>query len=297
MYQIILGAVGAFIKILEITWLTYLIKRLHDRNMMKRYFTYRDEKSDRFWVIETKEDELFTFYGKNKPRATEMGKKTSELCEAGQRNKKLFDTDDECEKEAAKLIAKKLKVGYLEQEEFFISLYNEIKYLHSWTRTSKINEVLAELDKRDKPLVITYGASDWVESLRSTFAYRSQYHNSNLNCEAVKALAYHLPKLEAANDETKESFLILYGFALRSAAIMDDEKLGEFCRGHLPTETNNKYIAFGLAYSSAKWNNGKDIEKYLKTAITNHRDDEDFEKDDFFKPYMEIIKKHADKHW
>jgi hypothetical protein len=27
--------------------------------------------------------------------------------------------------------------------------------------------------------------------------------------------------------------------------------------------------------------NGKDIKKYLKTAITNHRDNEDFEKDNF----------------
>jgi hypothetical protein len=79
---------------------------------------------------------------------------------------------------------------------------------------------------------------------------------------------------------------------------MGDEKLDEFCREQLPTETNNKYIAFGLAYSAAKWNNNIDnIKKYLKTAITHHSDDEAFEEDEFFKPYMKTIKAYANKHW
>jgi predicted DNA-binding WGR domain protein len=268
---------------------------------MKRFFTYKDEKSDRFWAIETKEDELFTFYGKNN------NKDDDPLCSKGQNAEKLFDTDEECEREANKLVAKKLKEGYIEQEEFFISLYNEIKYMcspdyfrehareaaseasHSWKWESTLGEVLKELDKRERPFLVSYGTGDWVESLATSFDFRVMY-NHELEHKLIADLAYHLPKLEAADDEGKKNLLSLYGFALQSAAISSDEKLYAFCREQVPLETDLHYLAKGLVFSAAKWNRGEDeVNKYLRTSIKYWGDSRDFENEDFFKPYMKKV--------
>ena len=65
---------------------------------------FKDEKSDKFWFIETLDCELMVNYGKTGV--------------TGKYEIKEFDTVEECEKEALKLINSKKKKGYQEFPEF-----------------------------------------------------------------------------------------------------------------------------------------------------------------------------------
>ena len=62
---------------------------------MQKALRYTDEKSDKFWRIETAGCELVTNWGKNGT--------------TGRYEIKDFDTEDECEKQAFKLVRSKEK--------------------------------------------------------------------------------------------------------------------------------------------------------------------------------------------
>jgi predicted DNA-binding WGR domain protein len=68
---------------------------------MKRTFVYTDEKSNKFWSIETSGTDFTVTYGK--------------VGSDGQTSEKSFASNDECKKAADKLIAEKTKKGYIEQ--------------------------------------------------------------------------------------------------------------------------------------------------------------------------------------
>ncbi len=67
---------------------------------MKKTFTYKDEKSDKFWTIETNGAEFTVTFGK--------------AGTAGQTSNKTFADEAACTKEAEKLIKEKTKKGYTE---------------------------------------------------------------------------------------------------------------------------------------------------------------------------------------
>jgi Leucine-rich repeat (LRR) protein/predicted DNA-binding WGR domain protein len=67
---------------------------------MKHYLTYKDEKSDKFWEIETNGNSFTVTYGKTGT--------------AGSSQIKSFDSDEKCLKEAEKLVAEKKKKGYVD---------------------------------------------------------------------------------------------------------------------------------------------------------------------------------------
>ncbi|ULH27803.1 LIC_11051 family fibronectin-binding protein [Leptospira weilii] len=67
---------------------------------MKHHLTYKDDKSDKFWNIEVSGKSFTVTYGK-------MGT-------AGQTQTKTFGSEEECQKEAKKLLSEKLKKGYAE---------------------------------------------------------------------------------------------------------------------------------------------------------------------------------------
>ena len=72
--------------------------------MISKTLRYIDEKSDKFWRVETLDTALVTNWGK-----------------AGTNGKyalKEFDSEEECRKEAEKLFRSKLKKGYAEWNEF-----------------------------------------------------------------------------------------------------------------------------------------------------------------------------------
>lgn len=67
---------------------------------MKKCFIYNDEKSNKFWWIDYKEDSLAVNYGK--------------VGSIGKFQTKEFDNEEQCLKAASKLIAAKMKKGYQE---------------------------------------------------------------------------------------------------------------------------------------------------------------------------------------
>ncbi|EMO14840.1 WGR domain protein [Leptospira santarosai str. CBC523] len=67
---------------------------------MKHHLTFKDDKSDKFWNIEVDETSFTVTYGK-----------TGTI---GQTQTKSFDDEKKCLKEAEKLLAEKLKKGYVE---------------------------------------------------------------------------------------------------------------------------------------------------------------------------------------
>lgn len=74
---------------------------------MKRIFEYSDDKSNKFWSIETNDNEFTVVFGKT---GTD-----------GQSQTKLFTDREACEKEMEKLIREKTKKGYEEQVEISIN--------------------------------------------------------------------------------------------------------------------------------------------------------------------------------
>lgn len=61
---------------------------------------FKNEKSDKFWLVETLDSEMMVNYGK--------------IGTTGKYEIKRFDSSEECEKEAFKLINSKKKKGYEE---------------------------------------------------------------------------------------------------------------------------------------------------------------------------------------
>jgi predicted DNA-binding WGR domain protein len=79
---------------------------------MKHYFTYKDDKSDKFWHIEVKGKSFTVMYGKTGT--------------AGTSQTKSFASQEQCKKEAEKLLNEKLKKGYQAVEEEGKQDYREI---------------------------------------------------------------------------------------------------------------------------------------------------------------------------
>ncbi len=71
---------------------------------MKRAFYYKDDKSDKFWCIDYSECDIAVNYGKTGT--------------SGKYELKEFASEEECLKQAEKLIAQKIKKGYSETNEF-----------------------------------------------------------------------------------------------------------------------------------------------------------------------------------
>ncbi|UPY79473.1 WGR domain-containing protein [Leptospira weilii] len=75
---------------------------------MKRYLTYKDDKSDKFWNIEVSGTSFTVTYGKTGT--------------SGQTQTKDFDSEEKCLKEAQKLLSEKLKKGYKEDWKTYYGL-------------------------------------------------------------------------------------------------------------------------------------------------------------------------------
>lgn len=71
---------------------------------MKKYFTFKDNKSDKFWSIDYSGNDFTVNYGK-----------TGAI---GKYEIKEFESEEACKKEAEKLISQKIKKGYKEIEHY-----------------------------------------------------------------------------------------------------------------------------------------------------------------------------------
>ncbi|EMF83368.1 leucine rich repeat protein [Leptospira weilii serovar Topaz str. LT2116] len=69
---------------------------------MKKYLTYHDEGSNKFWSVQVSGNTFTVLFGK--------------IGSSGQSSTKSFGSENECLKEAEKLLQEKLKKGYVESE-------------------------------------------------------------------------------------------------------------------------------------------------------------------------------------
>lgn len=105
---------------------------------MKHYLTFKDDKSDKFWQIETEGKSFTVTYGKTGS--------------VGVTKIKEFANAEKCEQEAAKLLAEKIKKGYTESdvnkpktESFKPSTSAAQNYLESWKSIVKSKKLSQSL--------------------------------------------------------------------------------------------------------------------------------------------------------
>lgn len=97
---------------------------------MKRKFIFKDDKSDKFWTVEVEGATLTVIFGKTNT--------------AGNANVKEFESGEEAEREAQKLIKEKLKKGYFETQEEASCKLAEAEFWNLVERAKKKSEDVFE---------------------------------------------------------------------------------------------------------------------------------------------------------
>lgn len=94
---------------------------------MKHYLTFKDGKSDKFWQIETTGKSFKVTYGKTGS--------------VGVTQTKEFANAEKCEQEAAKLIAEKIKKGYIEKSKKPQENSKSTSYKEDWAKIVSNNKI------------------------------------------------------------------------------------------------------------------------------------------------------------
>lgn len=155
---------------------------------MKRAFTYQDEKSAKFWIIDYSNTKLCVHFGK--------------INSVGKQNIKEFESDENCEKEALKLISSKIKKGYKEQIDFnFEEQKSEQKSIPSEQKSIPLEQkfilkdivydvhasnIKVEYDDMDIILFPEVNASIEDDNVEYEMSTVSLYHNEGFNTHTSK---------------------------------------------------------------------------------------------------------------
>jgi uncharacterized protein YfeS len=138
---------------------------------MKRAFVYKDEKSDKFWWISYDGTDFVVNYGKSGT--------------TGKYEVKEFDSEEECEKQALKLINQKIKKGYKENLDFdFINRnYFDDEEIGLHRKTSHPNFVkyfkedfYYDCCNEEAP----FGSDEGSDALSELIDYIKKYGNNNI---------------------------------------------------------------------------------------------------------------------
>lgn len=117
---------------------------------MKRYLTFKDEKSDKFWSVEVAGSDITVVFGKTGT--------------PGVTNQKSFSSPEEALKEAEKLIREKIKKGYVESadetagqfsEETFWGLIERAK-TKSFDISERPDLLMEALEQRSEADILAY---------------------------------------------------------------------------------------------------------------------------------------------
>ena len=129
---------------------------------MKRFFINQNDLSDKFWNIEYEGEEQIVHYGKIGTAGREMTKK--------------FASEEECQKESEKLIAQKMKKGYVE-----VSPNEEIPAKIEMSEEEKAEFLFWEaIEKSYKYNKKKWDAYDVEEHLEKLTSYLSKYGKERL---------------------------------------------------------------------------------------------------------------------
>jgi predicted DNA-binding WGR domain protein len=132
---------------------------------MKRHFTYQDERSDKFWSITVSGATVTVVFGKTGS--------------AGRVSTETFETAEQAEKAAARLIAEKLRKGYVEQtagefsEDDFWNLierarkgsedaYETVEHLESLLAERPVDDIVAFERIRRRLFAQSYQPALWA---------------------------------------------------------------------------------------------------------------------------------------
>jgi predicted DNA-binding WGR domain protein len=230
-------------------------------------FLYKDENSNKFWSIDTKGSGYAIKYVKiyhwtvlrdfwRTPEKRYIG-------EVGQISEKTFEDESACKKEVDKLIAKKLKEGYVEHDKMIIDILNNF-------RGSKIDimSVLEELEKCSNPLTVAYDIDELVVKFYALFVA-----NEKVFPQKYIEFVYRLHCLEGSTEQIRNDIIKLYGYGLMIAAVTNNNDLEKYCLEHLPEKIETREHAFGLAYIAALNNNKDDFIKYIEIGCENSFED------------------------
>jgi predicted DNA-binding WGR domain protein len=133
---------------------------------MKQTFVYRDEKSNKFWSIEVTGSSFTVTFGR--------------VGTAGQTQEKSFADETTCWKEADKLIAEKIKKGYMEQgeeSEDKAAEFTDNSYLEEWKKIA---------NAADKPQALTEHFSYLVDTAEQAETLHGLLQQIMNKCADVK---------------------------------------------------------------------------------------------------------------
>jgi predicted DNA-binding WGR domain protein len=206
--------IGKIIKELKSTLLEHYIK--NDISTARTFFL-QDEKSDKYWIIETKDKKYTIKFGKLKMPNISIG-------EQGSVTEKEFEDNETCKKAADKLIIQKVNKGYIEQDPIFVELCNE--FINLYDRKPKaIIDVLERLDKQGS-LKVTYSLKAFSKQL---WIIKESWREDSLD-ERIIEFIYRLPKFEMINIDNTLELKDIYEYGMRIGKHRKNKEFEQFCK-------------------------------------------------------------------
>ena len=132
--------------------------------MASAYLVFQDAKSNKFWNLETNKKEFTTSWGR--------------IGTIGQSKTKKYYSESACEREANKIIASKVKKGYVEAITEALITEAFIMILSGIAERRNENEIYYRNDKFNKLATL-----EFVDGDSSHIIFRHYYDNGNLKSE------------------------------------------------------------------------------------------------------------------
>lgn len=183
---------------------------------------YADEKSDKFWRVETSGCQLVIHWGKTGT--------------TGRYEIKEFDSEDECEKQASKLAASKRKKGYAEMPDFDAAChfyFDTDEYgphpltSHPLFRRYFSDELYYDCGDEEAPFGSDEG-SDALHILQDAVRKRPKMNFADFPqflIEKEWGLTYLPPKPEQTEDELREQAAQTYNTLPGSQEILQTDQI------------------------------------------------------------------------
>ncbi|WP_061281144.1 WGR domain-containing protein [Leptospira interrogans] len=138
---------------------------------MNHQLIFRDDKSDKFWNIETSGNSFTVTYGKTGT--------------AGTSQTKTFETEETCIKEARKLLSEKLKKGYIEGNDRTEKLTsnNDKKHKSNQQEVNKIIISKSEEKTKSAPQKVIEESENEIKQSSQTSANKKENLKQNLQTQ------------------------------------------------------------------------------------------------------------------
>jgi len=191
---------------------------------MARTFFLKDEKSDKYWTIETGDKKYTIKFGKLKMPYILIG-------EQGSVTEKEFEDKEICKKAADRLIIQKVKKGYIEQDPIFVELCNEFMNLNYQELTfpdRKPKDIIGILKKLDKQgsLKVSYS----FEMFSKQLWHIKVSHMDDSQDEKIIEFIKRLPKIEMVNIDNTLELKDIYEYGMIIGEHRNNKEFEQFCK-------------------------------------------------------------------